>query len=871
MLIGYQCSTEKTGWAHRTYHNTTSFYNGYFNAKELVKTSLETFEEQYEEDYTLLLPVFKYSDEVSAQGLLSDMDLAIEKCSKVINRHSIEKRNEEHVKWIDECYFLIGKANFYKLDYGKSRQFFEYVSKKYKSQETRYDAMVWLAKTFIQQENYEKAERILRLAEGNESLPERLLPEIRKVYTDLYIRQENYALAIPELQIAIQITKKKQDRIRLTYLLGQLYAEEGERQNASSAFKQVIAMHPDYKMLFYAKIQRALAYNTDIGGREEVRKELRKMLADEKYLEFRDQIYYGLAMMDRQEGNIPNTLENLQSSVDVSTTNTQQKGKSFLAMGEIHFQQKNYQKAQAYYDSCVSFLDPNYPNYDDIVLIADNLDDLVTQIIIIEEQDSLLMVVNMSENEREKLIAGLIQAKLEEEELRKQELEAEQFAADNGDAFGASSLPPSPGGAGPPGGSNKWYFYNPTTVGFGAGEFKRIWGTRKNADNWRRSNKTQIDPLELEEQNEQDTASAGSSFIVDANGDTIEVSNDWEDPSYWLKGLPFSKEEQAAANDKLIEAYHELAIIYKEQLEDIPAAIETLLTMNQRFSPHKYQADSYYRLYRMYAELSDINKAEIYKNKILQEYPDSDFAKIIIDPEYFAKSDKTDKAATNYYDKTYEYYNKGYFYQTILNCDYALEHFSESSLIPQFKLLKALASGQENGKDQLLAELRAVEAEYKEQEVGKKAAQLIKVLTSEPEAIKPPEEESVEEEPSPYTFGPNSKHNFVVLLPEGKGNLLVHKNNISDYNLRNYKVEGLKSRNMILKDGLHMVAIMSFNNIESGMAYLTNFSNNKDLLKDINDNNFPRFIISYNNYAVFYKRKDIDEYMEFFNKHYNNL
>ena len=140
------------------------------------------------------------------------------------------------------------------------------------------------------------------------------------------------------------------------------------------------------------------------------------------------------------------------------------------------------------------------------------------------------------------------------------------------------------------------------------------------------------------------------------------------------------------------------------------------------------------------------------------------------------------------------------------------------------------------------------------------------MLTAEPEEEKPAEEK----EPSPYTFDPNSKHNFVVLLPQGQGNLLIHKSNISDFNLKNYKMDGLKSRNLILEEGMHMVAIMSFPNAESGLVYMNSFSANEDLLKDINANKFPRFIISYNNYAVFYKRKNVEEYMEFFNQHYIN-
>ena len=68
-----------------------------------------------------------------------------------------------------------------------------------------------------------------------------------------------------------------------------------------------------------------------------------------------------------------------------------------------------------------------------------------------------------------------------------------------------------------------------------------------------------------------------------------------------------------------------------------------------------------------------------------------------------------------------------------------------------------------------------------------------------------------------------------------------------------------------------MVAIQSFNDAKLALDYKSNFDNNTGKLSYINQNNFPRFIISYNNYAVFYQRKDLEEYMKFFNKYYNNL
>lgn len=864
ILLG--CSTKKTGWAHRTFHNMNAHYNAYFNANELVTKAIENYEEGIVDDYTMLLPVFYYTTEEGAQTVMSDMDVAIEKCEKVINRHSIEKRGEEYVKWIDDAYLLIGKANFHKREFTQAKKFFDFVSKKYKKEESRYDAMLWLARVLIEEEDYDKAERVLNLAENDNDLPEELLPEIRMIYADMYIRQKNYPLALPELRLATQTVKGKDTRIRLTYLLGQIYAKEGEYHNASMAFKEVIDMHPDYRTLFYAKIQRALAYNTDFGGPEEVRKELFKMLADEKYVEFRDQIYFALAVMEQNEGDIPETIDYLNQSIKASVNNDNQKGLSFLKLGEIYFSKQNYITSQAYYDSCITYLNPNYTDYDQIVLLANNLKDLVEQIVIIQEEDSLQMVAKMDEDARGKFIAELIQNKMEEEERARREAEiAENIANNAANAQNSPTVSPITTGA-----NNKWYFYNAIAMTKGKSEFTRIWGSRKNEDNWRRSDKASVAPVEYDEMT-TDTGDFSNDFIVDSEGDTIKVSNDWQDPSYWLKDLPLTDSALTASDDRLIEAYYKLSIIYKEQMLDLPKSIETLDTLNYRFTPHKYQVDTYYRLYRMWEELGKSALADEYKQKILDEFPDSDFAKIIRDPEYFSHQENKNAVAEAFYEKTYGYYNRGFYSQTIISCDEGITLYSQTYLLPKFKLLRALAVGKEQGKEQFIIELQKLSNEYNGEEVGTKADELLAAIAAIEKGEEVEEVEEEEEEESPYTFEPNTKHNFVVLLPTTKGNTQVLKTNIADYNLQNYRSSGLKSRNLVLKQDTQMVAIQSFNDAKLALDYKSNFDNNTGKLSYINQNNFPRFIISYNNYAVFYQRKDLEEYMKFFNKYYNNL
>ena len=72
-----------------------------------------------------------------------------------------------------------------------------------------------------------------------------------------------------------------------------------------------------------------------------------------------------------------------------------------------------------------------------------------------------------------------------------------------------------------------WYFYNPAAVGFGAGEFKKIWGNRKNEDDWRRKDKTSVAPLLIE-----------SAEGAEIGGDTTKGANDPKNPYYYLKNIP---------------------------------------------------------------------------------------------------------------------------------------------------------------------------------------------------------------------------------------------------------------------------------------------------------------------------------------------
>ena len=146
------CSTKKNTFTRRAYHNLTAHYNGYYNGKESLKSGVGELRKKAAEDYNRVLPVQNLGTEQDAASLNPYMDKAIEKGVKVIGRHSMYFRNKEYCRWIDDSYMLIGKAYFFKQDYEMAGRTFDFVMKRYRMNDIKFDAMIWLARNHTQKE-----------------------------------------------------------------------------------------------------------------------------------------------------------------------------------------------------------------------------------------------------------------------------------------------------------------------------------------------------------------------------------------------------------------------------------------------------------------------------------------------------------------------------------------------------------------------------------------------------------------------------------------------------------------------------------------------------------------------------------------------
>jgi hypothetical protein len=177
------------------------------------------------------------------------------------------------------------------------------------------------------------------------------------------------------------------------------------------------------------------------------------------------------------------------------------------------------------------------------------------------------------------------------------------------------------------------------------------------------------------------------------------------------------------------------------------------------------------------------------------------------------------------------------------------------------------------GKNEMIRELQKVQIEYEGKEAGIKAAELIAAIESL-ELARIEEEKQAKEEaerinmPSPYSFEPNTKHNVILISYGDNPTPVFVKNKIAGFNGSSFRMDGLQVSLLSMYNDTQMVVIKSFDNRKKAESYLQAFREDKVRLKEVNEAKFPVFLISFNNFAVFYERKNIEEYLYFYQKNY---
>jgi tetratricopeptide (TPR) repeat protein len=869
LLLAAGCSVQKNTALSRTFHNITAKYNVLFNGNESFKKGAAKIDANFQDDYAEILPVFPFAEKSAAALCAADMDRAIKKCTKLISMHSItvkpkvknaknltEKEREffnkkEYNAFVDDAYLLMAKSHVYKLEYVQAAEVLHSLINDYKNQPVVPEAQLWLSRTDIETGQYKDAYELLNMLQNKTDLPPRVTAELYPTLAQYYLKQKDYAKAITYLEKGIPLTKRKRTRTRYTFILAQLYEKTGDLKRASDTYQQVIHLNPPYTMAFNARINRALAFQQGFGKADEIGSELSKMLRDDKNKEYLDQIYYALGNLAAKEGDYPKAAEQYRKSLDASVNNEQQKTRSYLTLANLYYSLPDYPNAQAYYDSALLQLQPDYPGYEALYTKSKSLTRLVTELNTATLEDSVLKLAKLPQAELFAKIDGLIDAeRKKDEELRKKQLDAQldqQFGNEVAVQNFSKQQRSTEG--------TRWYFYNEAAKSLGYREFRLTWGSRKLEDNWQRAVKAAATfgttGTDEAEQAEEDQKPANN---------LSRMSRD-----YYLVNVPRTDSAVTESLKRLESALFNMGVIYKNELKDYDKSAAAFRDLIKRFPDSEYLLSSYYNLYLMARDQNNTSMAASYKDLIASRFPESTYARILTNPNYVKELEAEEQKITRYYTDTYSLYTAGKYAEVVPRADYALKTFTGHSLLPKFAYLGTLSGGKSQDRAAFRESLKTLVTRYPGTDVAEDANNLIRYMDQEHPEIR----EAVDLVASREMFRPepDAEHVFGYVTDK-KSNVNQLVFNIINFNLDNFDKLSLRVDITEWSTTENLIVVKPFRNGKAATDYLAAITAFEDIRKDIPEIRITPLVISTGNLNRVKTEKSSDLYLKFYKENY---
>jgi tetratricopeptide (TPR) repeat protein len=614
-------------------------------------------------------------------------------------------------------------------------------------------------------------------------------------------------------------------------------------------------MNPPYEFSFNARINRASVFMAGTDNAKEIKDELEKMLKDDKNAEFKDQIYYAQGNVAFREGNTQEAIELYKLSSATSTSNTQQKTTTCLTLADIFYERQDYEMADYYYDSAVVYLTNEYPDYEEFIQKTLSLSLLVENLQVIQLEDSLQMLAGLDEASRLAIIDSIIaQLQLAEQLAREEEVRAMQDQQYNRQALNQSQRSGYTGDQG-----GKWYFYNQAAKGFGQPEFRMKWGNRKLADNWRRSNKREISY-------EAVTGEEGSvdSAVVLAEKQKV-LSN--KSREFYLQEIPMTDSMMQISHGRIIEALFNAGTLYKNDLKDVPRAIVTYSDLLDRYPGNDYTLNTYYNLYSIYNQESNMQLANVYKQSIVREFPESQPAQLLTNPNYAAELLAKENEVNRYYEQTYQLFQQGYYDRVIQDVDTALVRFAKDPLVPKFELLKVLAIGKTEDVLVFSIALDSLASTTPDPQVADMAGMILAYILNSDQKVKT-ETQKIEAEEiySPDTSGVF----FYGLFVNNRVDVNQLKFEFINLNLDHFPNNTFDIVDEALAEGEVALYIKEFPDMADARDYSEVAMMNEAIRRTLEGVNYRPFIISQGNAEILLSDRIPDKYWLFFRKHYTN-
>ena len=651
------------------YDDTTARYNAYFLANESIEEIENELIESTIENYDSLINLTYVIDTNKISGLNEKKDDIIKKLSILIQRHPGSK-------YVFPSYALIGKARLLSLDFSQTITTLKYVNSKSDSEYAKQMSLIYLLRAYTEKEDYNAAKEVLNFLRKN-IIDKDLMIEYHLNVHYLFLKLNSIDEILNELYSLEKIVKKRDLLNRVYFAIGQIHLIKKNYESAKNYLRKCLSNNPSFDMEFNAKIFYSKTLIND--NEDEINKYFLKLIKDKKNIEKLYRIYYEIGLLNESQQKFNKAIENYITSIKNNKNNKNLLFYSFKKTADIYYDQFNdYKSAKLYYDSALNNISREFKGYNSLKEKSNVLTELVDNLQIINTNDSLIYLTSISDQELDIILEKSIKINTEKKKReRVRNTQQNLLLNEPKIILGKKS-------------DGDWYFDNESMKSIGKNDFQRIWGNRELKDNWRL-----ISKISFNEQLEE------SKVITKEDTESKNIDEDEENTVSKLKSsLPFDQNEKDILIKEVEKAYYTVGKIYIQKLNERKKGIETYIEFINRFIDSEYLAEIYYQLYLISSE------SEKYKNLILTNYSNTDYYKLIINPNYQVDEFQELNLLKNIYNKLYENLKIGNNIKVIKSVDSLKLKYIDNPFFENIILLKSIAVGKEGGNFSLQFELK---------------------------------------------------------------------------------------------------------------------------------------------------------------------
>ncbi|MEP6647006.1 MAG: tetratricopeptide repeat protein [Saprospiraceae bacterium] len=720
-----------------------------------------------------------------------------------------------------------------------------------------YDAAIlWLAKSYIERQNWTAADFQFRRLESDDALPAKVYQELPVARAYYHMMRENYPQVIPFLEQGIERASRRADKARYAYIIAQLYDRQGDVAKASEFYQKSLDFSNKYDMEFNTRLSiiRSSVHNKTMTAAE-AQQSLVKMLKDAKNKTYEGRIYYYLATLAVDDNDIAAAIGHLEKSIENVQGDKFQEIESQYLLATLYLKQLQFVDAEATFKACAIVMNEHDPRYKYVKKMGDNLSEIASNLNTITLQDSLLRLSYMNDDQLKDIARNLKKAKQKEDEAAA----AKSKYAVNPAGKNISGSPAAIQNGVP---AIRQVSGSAVTTTFWAFDQKNLKKARRDFDRtWGDINLTDYWGVSSRASQYVNTADAAQS----PNGEIGLYESEIEN---FFKDVPKNDTARAMSHSQIRKSMLLLGQLYRDRIQDYESSINILEKLLSRYPDAPEKLETYYQLYLSSLSAGDLVRTEKYKGLLISEYPNSRFARVLSDPNFAATQQSEHERLMKYYDDTYQLFEQK-------NYDDVLQHVSDvgekfgvnNSLMAKFELLKAMSTGAKNGKDAYVEALKDIIAKYPNTDEEKKAKDML-LLLGDNNAGSVYGETGLAN--AQFTVEDNALH-FVVVYVANQDAISIQDTKIALAKFHNqyFQLDNLKMTNLVFDPSKNqsLVLVRSFNTKEKAMKYYdTAIRNPKDFMPA--NAIYEVYPITQKNYREVIKARSLDAYKQFFEENY---